>query len=50
MIQLLFTKPFKALVIATSALLTIVVSIVERMRQRLRHKLAETSVTPPIEF
>ena len=38
-IQLLFSKPFKALVMATSAVLTIVVSIVER--KRLRHKLAE---------
>ena len=38
-IQLLFAKPFKALVMATSAVLTIVVSIVER--NRLRHKLAE---------
>ena len=38
-IQLLFTKPFKALVMATSAVLTIVVSIVER--KRLRHKLAK---------
>lgn len=38
-IQLFFSKPFKALVMATSAVLTIVVSIVDR--NRLRHKLAE---------
>lgn len=47
-IQLLLTKPFKALVIATSVVLTIVVSIVER--KRLRHKLAEISVMPLVEF
>ena len=38
-IQVFFSKPFKALVMATSAVLTIVVSIVER--KRLRHRLAE---------